>query len=109
MTPERRKYIASISNEERAIRSELYSKKIRLSDLKWNVKFSTYKDVRTTSLELIKETKIIIRALKKQLPAPLLERPICLGSEMYYFCSACGIVLISDTDNYCFKCGQKLR
>jgi len=106
MTEERKKYLASISKEERAIRSELYSEEIRLSDLKWNVKFSPYKDVRTTSLELIKETKIIIKALKKQLPAPMAY----LRDEYatYIGCSVCKY----HTQPYfthCYKCGQKLR
>lgn len=104
MTPERKKYLDGISKVELAIRSELYSKEIRLSDLKWNVKFSPYKDVRTTSLELIKETKSIIQSLKKQLPAP----------TRFGSCVICGSKQPKGhirfySYSYCAECGQKLR
>lgn len=108
MTPERREYLDNISRDEKTTRHFLEIYKNSIKHLKSYLNTSDYKDIKGAK-NAIAETKAAIKMLKKQLPAPLLKMPICLGSEIYYFCSSCGIVLISDTDNYCCKCGQKLR
>lgn len=99
MTEERKQYLASISKEERAIRNALKYNKGCLKECKricsFNSNYYRWK-------EPITVTKSIIKALKKQLPAP----------REHACCKVCGAGLVhwsGDELNYCVQCGQKLR
>lgn len=104
MTPERKKYLAGISKEERAIRQALAEEKgfIRM-----------YKDVLSCgagsqkTYKLLVAAKAKIKALKKQLPAP--RKEIDIG--LYWAILNCPICRTTNPIHagYCLCCGQKLR
>ena len=103
MTPERREYLHSISNEEIYVRFALSTVKNKLSIAKLNKSLGYLGETDTE----IQDYKTIIKVLKKELPAPseyfyLYEGKSCIG------CSVCGCHT-QPYFNYCCKCGKKLR
>lgn len=106
MTPEREKYLASISKEERAIRLELNVQKNRLKYLKELIKYPIHMNDKRTMLRLMQDTRFVIKNLKKQLPAPRKE----YQNEYldYCLCPICRWYANHERD-YCPKCGHKLR
>lgn len=104
MTPERARYFASISTEERIIRARIRFLKADISDDKHAL--NTVSLIRKFRKSCIKENKILIKNLKKQLSSP---RVVCED----YFGGAwlecvCGNH-IYPKQPYCENCGQKLR
>lgn len=109
MTDERKKYLASISKEERIIRLELSIQKNRLRYLKELIKYPINTNDKRTMLRLMQDTRFIIKALKKQLPAPA---EMEYGQE--YICPICNTITQAPYKSlhemfYCPYCGQKLR
>ena len=101
MTPERRKYIESISNEERAIRNAIDHLKIFIRNDKDGLKNGI--DATIDGLKWdIRNCKYVIKALKKQLPAPILAGETCSVCD---FSHEDSLIFPS----YCTCCGQKLR
>lgn len=100
MTPERRKYFSSISDEEKEIRIALLEARTDLSLAKYEKK--NY----GTNIRDIESCKTIIEILKKQLPAPV--RFVRDGKWAYNSCSVCKGA-INEDELYCHNCGQKLR
>ena len=100
MTEERKKYLASISEEERTIRNALKYNKGCLKECKricsLNSNYYRWK-------EPITVTKSIIKSLKKQLPAPF-----WVSKSNTYYCPICGN-MANNGREYCSWCGQKLR
>lgn len=107
MTEERKKYLASISKEERAIRASL---EIEHYELKANKELvNAYKDSKEyykQYKEGIARAKTTIKALKKQLPAPKKMIWSCFEECV---CPICEEGVQQEYDNYCPNCGQKLR
>lgn len=113
MTEERKKYLASISVEERAIRNVIGYQKIRIYNNKFFLSSHILcKAVKGMNLSFnfakreIREAKFIIKALKKQLPAPV--KFVRDGKWAYVSCSVCKGAIIED-ELYCHNCGQKLK
>ena len=113
MTPERRKYLASISKEELEIRKKIIQLKgvVRFNKLCLNTKgcsdLVAFMFWTPTPQSTIRETKVIIQALKKQLPAPRKHYTdeVC----DYIGCPICYFEIYKDYPCYCLECGQKLR
>lgn len=103
MTEERKRYLASISREERAIREHLYLLKCNIT---WYKRFLCVDKLDKCAKEDIRFTKILIKALRKQLPVPVQ----CMSNKFIVktFCAVCK-GKICDEENYCPTCGQKLR
>lgn len=104
MTPERKKYLAGISKEEIYIRRRIRQLKDAISDDKYALNNGTC--MKWLRKICIRENKILIKALKKQLPAP---KVVCETKYMVMIsCPRCriGDMLFGD---YCPYCGQKLR
>lgn len=107
MTPERKKYLANISKEERVIRDEVKFKKRIVSIRKLCVKLSENNNERSSHKQRISDLKTVIKALKKQLPAP--RKEISIGQYWAIFnCPICRTT-IPIHSGYCLCCGQKLR
>ena len=106
MTEERKQYLKSIGKEERAIRLELRIQKNRIQYLKELIKHPITMDDKRTMLRLMWDTRFIIKLLKKQLPAPVQ----CMSNKFIVktFCVVCK-GKVCDEENYCPRCGQKLR
>ena len=106
MTPERRKYIASISKEEDFIREEIKGCKHLVRVLKDCIGIASCESVANLHKRDILRYKNVIKALKKQLPAPRKE----YQNEYldYYLCPICRWYAYRRT-NYCSNCGKKLR
>lgn len=105
MTKERKKYLAGISKEERAIREALAEEKGLISLCKNELNRICFSK-RNATYKMLNTSKTRIKALKKQLPAPksvyenryirIEDCPKCKTVDVRYY-------------NYCPKCGQKLR
>ena len=108
MTEERKKYLASISREEKVIRFKIIEQKARIKSEKfWLNHVECNKEQIQQTCWRIYCIKTIIKNLKKQLPAPIVEAK---HEHLYsYQCPICkaGIVLYNFC--YCSDCGQKLR
>lgn len=107
MTEQRKKYLNNISKEERAIRGQINISKHRIKLLKKFI-VEDNQDCMFTLEEkqTIATEKHIIKALKKQLPAP---RKAYQNEYLdYCLCPICRWYANHHT-NYCSKCGQKLR
>lgn len=108
MTEERKKYLASISKEEWIIRLNIIGLKARIRDEKFwlnHVTGDTEEQIKQT-LWRINSIKIIIKSLKKQLPAPLEQ---CFDGRIHYIgCSVCKFQA-EPYYAHCPCCGQKLR
>lgn len=110
MTPERKKYLASISKEERIIRNAigLYRTNIFFRKRYLNSGRDKDKPVRLSQEKRgIGETKTIIKNLKKRLPAP--KKEVDIG--LYWAILNCPICRTTTPIHagYCLCCGQKLR
>lgn len=103
MTPEREQYLTGISKIERATRDAIFNFKLDLSGVKRTLKSKEYKAEWQIeeAKKRIKNLKILLKLLKKQLPAPLkheLDDCICrcgvhysrLDTSMMYYCGRCG-------------------
>lgn len=104
MTEERKKYFASISKEERVIRDTITALECGISIDKQSMTFNINKLGHKKSIEKL---KIIIKSLKKQLPAPKEKIELIRGRYYMFVCSVCGASSVEGT--YCPYCGQKLR
>lgn len=104
MTPERARYFASISTEERIIRARIRFLKDDISDDKHAL--NTVSLIRKFRKSCIKENKILIKNLKKQLPAPKKMIWSCFEECV---CPICEEGVQQEYTNYCPHCGQKLR
>lgn len=108
MTPERSKYLSDIGYEERVIRNQIDYHRSSLKLRKWLVSGKRAEDEDDISLykSEIAGEKIVIKTLKRQLPAPVQ----CMSNKFIVktFCVACK-GKICDDENYCPKCGRKLR
>lgn len=104
MTPKRKEYLDNIGKEERAIRNALKYNKGYLKECKricsLNGNYYRWKESMTV-------TKSIIKALKKQLPAPRKHYTdeVC----DYIGCPICYFEIDKDYPCYCSECGKKLR
>ena len=107
MTPERKKFLANISKEERVIRENLDKAKLSLRIAKKNAFRYGGRKPPEELAGGIKYRKIIIKALKKQLPAPMKEE--IFYNVKVFSCPVCDAPLDVCVEDYCFKCGQKLR
>ena len=108
MTDERKQYLKSISKEERTIRELIEKRKRTIKHYKilMNEDKEDTEYINDVGKPQIAIRKFLIKALKKQLPAPTVEVkrghlysyqcPICKAGIVYYPC-------------YCSECGQKLR
>ena len=113
MTEERKKYLDSISKEERAIRLELRIQKNRIRYLKEMMEYPIYMNDKRTMLRLMKDTRFIIKCLKKRLPAPIIEgfEKISWYNALVYVdvCPICKQTIFDYESNCCPCCGQRLR
>lgn len=103
LTNERRKFLASISEEERIIRKQIRDYKYAICNCKDEL------SERPKSIWLrveLREYKVVLKNLKKQLPAPRKE----YQNEYLDYC-LCPICrwYANHERGYCPKCGQKLR
>lgn len=105
MTEERKQYLASISEEEQTIRYAIKYQQDVMSNCKEDLTnpwlFSAPANILK---QQIADTKTIIQALKKQLPAP----------TRFGSCVICGCKQPKGhvrfySYSYCAECGQKLR
>lgn len=110
MTDERKKYLASISKEEQIIRKTIHyyhkclvGNKRCLKQYRKNGLPCLLKETR----EQIRETKVLVKALKKQLPAPRHEQYDYISDSSWLDCG-CGKG-VYPTQPYCMWCGHKLR
>lgn len=108
MTPEREKYYRGISNEERAIRVLLLQLRNKLREKKFLATAYRRKIEKFVPfigcLHSIKAIKFQIKALKRQLPAPLkhdLDYGICRCGMHYERLEIAGMF-------YCKRCGQAI-
>lgn len=113
MTEERKQYLTSISIEERAIRDVIGYQKMRIYNNKFFLSSRTLcKTVKGMKFSFdfakreIREAKVVIKALKKQLPAPV--KVLGYVTDFSVICSACGKET-AGRYKYCNNCGQKLK
>ena len=104
MTPERRKYIESISKEEQYLREVIIFAKFVIKDNKDSINDGIIWDEQVGKKNIAKY-KAVIKSLKKQLPAP---RRYWSSFRLACNCPICNNQVIKK-DDYCPKCGQKLR
>lgn len=109
MTPERRKYYCSISKEEQALRGLLSYLRNNLRQKKYVAALygrkKEYNVQLIGCLHSIKAIKFQIKALKRQLPAPLkhyLDYSICRCGMHYERAEVAGMF-------WCKRCGQAIR
>lgn len=108
MTPERKKYLDGISVEERVIRDALRGMKREIRWAKTKIKYANQKSWHEFwHVYYIARQKVLIKALKKQLPAPMKEE--IFYNVKVFSCPVCDSPLDVCVENYCFKCGQKLK
>lgn len=111
MTEERKKYLASISVEERAVRLAIKEYQSKIKNLKLNLTEwgDTFREdfvlLHRNHIALYKKT---VKALKKQLPAPLILKRNSWLHQEWFECPACHNV-INFESKYCDDCGQKLK
>lgn len=105
MTPNRERYLEGISKEERIIRARIRFLKDDISDDKHAL--NTVSLIRKFRKSCIKENKILIKNLKKQLSVPRKHYTdeVC----DYIGCPICYFEIDKDYPCYCSECGQKLR
>lgn len=107
MTEKRKQYLASISKEERAIRRAIKYQQEFISLSKKDLANPwIFTPCGSILKRQITECKGIIKALKKQLPAPV--KFIRDGKWAYNSCSVCKDA-VNEDELYCHTCGQKLR
>lgn len=109
MTPEREKYIAGISKEERTIRELIENRKRTIKHYKilMNEDKEDTEYINDVGKPQITIRKFLIKALKKQLPAP--KKEISIGQYWVIFdCPICRTTTPIHA-GYCLCCGQKLR
>lgn len=99
MTERRVKYIESIPVEEKYIRLELLRQRRMLKLNKERLSNERLEDMIIVYQICIAQIKAVIKALKKQLPVPVLSG---------FVCSACDMEL-ETYEKYCPACGQLLR
>lgn len=105
MTEERKRYLASISKEEKVIREALAEERQFVKYCKEKLDYfggseKTYKMITTA--------KSKIKTLKKQLPAP--RKEINIGRYLTFFnCPICRTKITPVHAGYCLCCGQKFR
>lgn len=107
MTPERKKYLDGISYEERVIRQHIVGLKSTITILKTLCKEDRFACVLQKDKQEISKFKILIKALKKQLPA--LKKHYTDEVCDYIGCPICHFEIDKDYPCYCNECGQKLR
>ena len=102
--------MASISKEEKVVRETICYQKILLRNEKYVL--NVFKNIPETPffkdrLQEVCASKCIIKALKKQLPAPRKHYTdeVC----DYIGCPICYFETYKDYPCYCLECGQKLR
>ena len=105
MTEERKQYLASISKEERAIRDMLLILKSEIKTTKVYLSHEPNNKIKKDDLYFF---NIIIKALKKRLPARV-KKTKDFYDFYSYDCSVCGTPIETFNDKYCGNCGQKLR
>lgn len=107
MTPERKKYLASISKEERIVRRVIDEQKsiLRTCKEELNENCLTFSDL-DYLYPMINSYKESIKVLKKELPAPKEKIDLVRNRYHMFLCPVCGA---SVDGVYCFNCGQKLR
>ena len=108
MTEERRKYLASISKEERTIRELIENCKRTIKHYKilMNEDKEDTEYINDVGKPQIAIRKFLIKALKKQLPAPRIPLEL---NEVVFPC-ACSVCKYPFAEySYCPTCGQKLR
>lgn len=106
MTEERKQYLKSISKEEREIRFAIATEKSFIKLCKDGLDICNSSISLNADKNIIATEKIILKALKKQLPAPRKE----YQNEYldYCLCPICCWCVNHERD-YCPRCGQKLR
>lgn len=111
MTEERSRYLANISKEERLIRNRIDYHKSSLKMKKWLTKGNKDEDDVSLLKSEIAEIKVIIKFLKKQLPAPAKTEDASYDGIKITLklCPICGKLISYFGTNYCFRCGKKLR
>lgn len=103
MTPERKKYLAGISEEERAVREEIISSQFMIKKYKKLLNSNLSNE---TALNSIKSNKNLIKMFKKLLPMKFICKQRC---KTLKFCPVCGRAFSKTaTSNYCIECGQAL-
>lgn len=115
MTPERARYFASISNEERAIRNAIAEEKGLISLCKNELNRICFSK-RNVTYKMLNTSKTRVKALKKQLPQKLVY--VSANEDNIHWClncPACHYTIVPSNftmsffRNYCPNCGQKLR
>lgn len=111
MTEERERYIAGISKEERKIRFAIATEKSVMKLCKDSLATCNSSITLNANKKLIAKEKIIVKTLKKRLPAPRTIKTILVGRKTVQMmtCPNCGNYVRIFSDNYCATCGQKLR
>lgn len=108
MTPERVKYYSGINKEETFVRNMLNERKCAMRVAKTLASLAekeANKQELETRINLIKNIKIEVTMLKRQLPAPLkhhLDYSICRCGMHYERPEVAGMF-------YCKRCGQAIR
>lgn len=114
MTEERKKYMGSISKEEREIRQAISDCRRMIKHGKEGI--GKYKDrprcfgnilLFENFKDDVRFNKIYLKSLKKRLPAPKEKIELIRGRYYMFVCSVCGASTVEGT--YCPYCGQKLR
>ncbi len=107
MTPEREKYLASITNDEFYIRDTIKNLKYRIFRDKHGLQNFKFDDLTIKELKHdIRECNVAICALKRQLPVPTLK--FHSPCSDYLVCTACDN-MSGEYCDYCYHCGRKLR
>lgn len=109
MTDERKQYLASISKEEREIRFAIATEKSVIKLCKDGLDICNSSISLNADKNIIAKEKIILKALKKQLPAPAE-----MEYDQEYICPICNTITQAPYKSmremfYCPYCGQKLR
>ena len=117
MTPERRKYLKTISRREKVLRDEIeiYKSKIRLE--KWHLETTDFKFMNKYIKKRIKDLKTILCALKHELeriqPTTNVKYLNCPGGVLNYECCNCheGIIVRwgDDLSKNCPHCRRKIE
>lgn len=102
MTEKRKQYLAGISKEEQTIRDTIVFFKISITYDKEQIRRESNDLFIALYKESIKESKTVIKTLRKHLPAPVLAGETCSVCKFSHEDS----LIFPD---YCACCGQKLR
>lgn len=111
MTPERERYLAGISEEERIARNIIRLRKENIAAQKYRINIGVFKPKAKEKLlakNTITRDRKVISVMKKHLPMIVLNR-----NKFYPFyadCPCCGVCLImGEHKTNCGYCGQALK